>query len=93
MDKKPLTLRQRQILFLMREADGPTMITGGTRQFLWGKLDGDHPGALLIQAYMEPDLWLHRRGLIEIVAMNVPGRWYRLTEDGLRRANTIERMP
>ena len=93
VDTKPLTLRQRQILFLMRQVDGPTMIYGGTRGFHWRKLDHDHPGGLLIQAYMEPDLWLRRRGLIEQVSMNVPGVWYRLTREGDRRASKIKRMP
>lgn len=93
MDRKPLTRRQRQILFLMREADGPVMITGGTRRFYWGRPTGDHPGALVIKAYQDPDLWLRHRGLIEAVPMNAPGTWYRLTEDGQRRAATIGKMP
>ena len=92
-DRKPLTRRQRQILYLMREADGPVMITGGTRGFYWGRPKEDHPATLVIHAYQDPDLWLRRRGLIEVVPQNAPGTFYRLTEQGAARAAAIAEMP
>lgn len=90
---RPLRKRQRQILWLMREADGPAHFSGGTRGFHYATLNSDHPGALAIQAYQDPEIWLEHRGLIERVQMNVPGRWYRLTEEGAARAARIKESP
>lgn len=88
-----LTRRQKQILWLMLVADGPVMITGGTREFHWYKPQEDHPAALVIRAYQDPDLFLARRGLIEVVPQNAPGRFYRMTPAGHARACRIGRMP
>lgn len=93
-DRKPLTQTQRKVLWIMRENDhGPVMITGGTRGFHTRTPREDHPAAKIIYAYMDPDLFLRRRGLIEQVPQNAPGRFYRLTEDGKRRARALIENP
>lgn len=84
-DMKALTPVQRRILVILRER-GTTCITGYTRDFL----SGDCAFGPMIQAYCEPERALQRRGLIECVQSNAPGRWYRLTLDGERRAQRIE---
>lgn len=88
-----LTRRQRQILWLMRTFDGPTYFSGGTRKFYWHELDHGHPGALIVQAYQDPEMWLEHRGLIVQTPMNVPGRWYRLTEQGSAIAGKLKVCP
>jgi hypothetical protein len=93
MRKPRLRRRQRQILFLMREADGPTLFPGGTRGFSWARVKPDHPGALVIYAYQEPERFMETRGLVKRVDMNATGRWYRLTEEGAALAEGIEEMP
>jgi hypothetical protein len=94
LDRKPLTRTQRKILWLMREhGEGPVMIAGGTRDFYWARPREDHPASLIIHAYMDPDLFLRRRGLIEEVQQNAPGRFYRLTDHGAARAAALVENP
>lgn len=87
MDNKPLTPTQKQVLTLMRK-HGLTafMSAKGVRNGLQSQMGRD---GFLIAAYQGPDHFLRARGLIERVERNVPGYWYRLTEDGARRAATI----
>lgn len=80
-----LTKRQRQILILMRQ-HGPAKFAGGTRGFYWRVL----PYGVAIQAYMDPELFLKNRGLLTITPVNAPGTWYRLTEEGERRATRLK---
>jgi len=86
-DTKPLTRRQRQILALMADNDGSAAFAGGTRDFRW--FNSDY--GLVIQAYQEPEFFLRSRGLIRRIESNAPGRWYRLTDDGERRAKNVSR--
>ncbi len=76
-----LTKRQREIISLMEAADGPVMFRGETRRFFISLVD-DHPAALIIRAYQDPELFLERRGLIVKVPMNAPGTFYRLSDAG-----------
>ena len=80
-DRKPLTPTQRKILRLMRD-HGAALISGGTRIF--GSVVIEQ--GVLIRAYQSPEHFLVARGLLKPIQMNAPGRWYRLTEDGERRA-------
>jgi hypothetical protein len=86
IDKKPLTKRQRQILALIRDI-GPAQFYGGTRRFIWGALKD---GGVYIKAYMEPEIFLERRGFIAVAPSNRPGRWYALTEAGRVRAAKLK---
>jgi hypothetical protein len=84
MDNKALSKRQRQILALMK-VHGSAAFFGDTRDFMhWVSNHG-----LIIKAYQSPEYFLKNRGLIERVESNSPGRWYRMTPDGARRAATI----
>lgn len=80
MPRARLSKRQRQILWLMNEY-GVAAFQGGTRDF-WAS-----PalfGGIVINAYQTPEWFLSGRGLIERAERNVPGVWYRLTEEGRR---------
>lgn len=83
-DRGNLTPIQRKCLVILRER-GPTRFSGQTRDFEVG----DCEGGSAIRAYMDPELFLARRGLIEEHPSNYPGRWFRLTEEGAQRASRI----
>jgi hypothetical protein len=77
-----LTEMQRKILKAM--ADGqPTAFTGdGARKHGFGKFPAK-AGGHVIRAYQDPQYFMARRGLIEIIRdRDVPGAWYRITPKG-----------
>lgn len=77
---KGLTKMQRKILTAMR--DGPAAFTGEkARKHGFGIFEGKH-GGVIIRAYGTPEWFLKSRGLIEQSPRNVPGSWFRLTEQG-----------
>lgn len=84
-DKGRLTANQRRILVLLREHEGAAMFVGLTREF------HAHVSTygLVIWANKDPEDFLERRQLIERFETSQPGRWYRLTEDGWRRARRL----
>jgi hypothetical protein len=91
-DNKPLTPTQRVILRLLHE-NGSACFQGqrrrkGMKRTLrhWICEEG-----LVIEAYQTPEFFLQARGLLEITQSNAPGRWYRLTADGVRRAAALQR--
>jgi len=75
-----LSKRQKQILRLMRDHDCPTIFSGGSRSFGWRLVEGDNP-LLVIRAYMSPEYFLARRGLIQPHANNARFQ-YVLTKRG-----------
>ena len=83
-----LSKRQRQILLLMRQ-HGNALFAGLTRKFSWSMTEH----GLCIRCYQYPQHFLKARGLIEVVSTNHPGTWYRLTDDGRRRAARLQGAP
>jgi hypothetical protein len=43
----------------------------------------------MVEAYQDPAYFLKRRGLLETAESNSSGLWYRLTQDGKRRAAVL----
>ncbi len=91
MDTKPLTPTQRAVLHLLQQ-HGSAAFQGQQ-----GRQQGDRAlrswegrYGLVIEAYQGPEYFLKNRGLIERFESNAPGHWYRLTEDGARRASSIQ---
>ena len=90
MDKKPLTSTQRIVLRLLKEHGSAAIMGQHGRKGMGRKLRSwAGQFGLVIEAYQGPDYFLERRGLIERVESNAPGAWYRLTEDGARRATRL----
>jgi DNA-binding MarR family transcriptional regulator len=90
MDKKPLTPTQRRILKLLAEHGSAAIMgqrgrVGMAREM---RVYNSNYG-VVIEAYQGPDYFLKNRGLIERSPSNAPGCWYRLTDDGRRRAAAL----
>ncbi len=83
-----LTTMQRRIIRLLYEHDGgPAMFPGekGSRQFGWWKSDM----GLVIKAYQTPEYFMEKRGLLVRAQLNFPGVWFRLSDEGIRRAEAM----
>lgn len=85
-----ITPMQRRILKAMDADDlGFAAFTGErARKAGFGVFDAKH-GGIVIRAYQNPEFFLKGRGLIERVERNVPGYWYRITEDGRRAVESL----
>lgn len=85
-----MTPRQRVILGAMRDQDYARFYQGltiGLQIHPFETRDGEAPGGVWVMygATVPPQLALQRAGLIEPVARNVPGEWWKLTDAGLDR--------
>lgn len=106
-DNKPLTRMQRRILYRMGRSTYARFLSphapgsGGARSFNIAPTpaatpDGDPELAnefLTIHAYQTPAWFLRSRGFIVACREDKFGVWYRLTNDGKRRAAKIKEEP
>ena len=85
-----MTPRQRSILVAMRDQDYARFhqgLTLGLQIHRYETREGEAPGGVWVMygATVPPERALERAGLIERVARNVPGDWWKLTDAGLDR--------